>query len=284
MARVDLPASRVRARRRRRRIILISIAVVLVALVLGGLVWLSHAPFLRITTITVSGDQTLSDATVQAAVQSQISGSFWRLFAKSNIFLYPKTHIEEALPAAMPVIASAEVHAVNFHTIAVTVVERQPKALWCGESADASSSNCLLLDQSGVAYAPAPFSIAGSSGDYKRYYGALSGSQPQQYLTADQFSTLSALVDALVQNQFNNPIESVEVDPASDVRVTFAGNFVLLFTLSSAGADVYERFTLALGSDAFSGHALSDFEYLDLRFGDRLYYKVKDSETPVKSN
>ena len=33
--------------------------------------------------------------------------------------------------------------------------------------------------------------------------------------------------------------------------------------------------TLALEAEPFKGHALSDFEYLDLRFGDRLYYKLK---------
>jgi hypothetical protein len=65
------------------------------------------------------------------------------------------------------------------------------------------------------------------------------------------------------------------------VRVSFINGFALLFSLDSAGADVYQRFVLALGADAFQGHTLGDFEYLDLRFGDKLYYKLRDNQTPT---
>ncbi len=273
MVRVTLPESRVRAKRRKRRITFVSIIVLLFLLVLGGLVGLSHAGFLRITSIEVSGEQTMSAASVQDIVQSTIAGSYWHLFAKNNIFLYPKSKIEAALPAAMPVIASAEVHTVNFYTIEVSIVERQPKALWCGESVEASSTNCLLLDQQGVAYAPS----ANFSGDaYKRYFGALSGSStPLQYLTPASFISLDALVDTLAQNQPQDAIVSVSADTNSDVHVGFASGFTLLFALSQDGGDVYQHFLLALQSDPFKGHTIADFEYLDLRFGDRLYYKLK---------
>lgn len=298
MARVDLPASRVRAKRRRQQSVLATFIVVALLLVFGGLVWLSHASFLRITAITVSGDQTLSDASVQSVVQSHIMGSYGHLFAKNNIFLYPKSSIETALTTSLPVIASADVQAVNFHTIGVTIIERQPKALWCGVSApDAQQeststlatfddSGCLLLDQNGVAYAPAsPLSMSGQANAYKRYYGQLDGTAlPKQYLTPTSFSSLGALVDTIGQNQSQDTITAVLVDQNGDVHVSFASGFTLLFTLSADGGDVYSRFQLALESDAFAGHTIGDFQYLDLRFGDRLYYKVRDAETPIRSN
>ena len=55
----------------------------------------------------------------------------------------------------------------------------------------------------------------------------------------------------------------------------FASGFVLKFALSDAGGDVFERFSLALAAEPFLGRSLSDFLYLDLRFGDKLYYKLK---------
>ena len=48
-----------------------------------------------------------------------------------------------------------------------------------------------------------------------------------------------------------------------------------MFALGDDGGDVFDRFSLALQSDLFKKHALSDFDYLDLRFGDKLYYKLK---------
>ena len=115
MARVELPASKVRARRRRRWGLLIALVVVFLLAIFGGLVWLTHASFLRITAVQVSGTQTLDASDVQAAVQNQLVGSYWHLFAKNNIFMYPKATITTALVTGMPVIASAEVRTVDFH-------------------------------------------------------------------------------------------------------------------------------------------------------------------------
>ena len=55
----------------------------------------------------------------------------------------------------------------------------------------------------------------------------------------------------------------------------FADNFTLIFTLVDQGGDVFERLTLALTSGPMAAHKLGDFQYLDLRFGDKLYYKLK---------
>lgn len=272
MARDFLPQSRVRKLRRRRRLVVAGGIVVAVLAIGGGLVWLSRAPFLRITQIHIVGVQTLSTSTVEQFAEQKISGTYWGLFAKNNILLYPKASLAAGLAAALPVIASVQVQAQNFNTLTIEVTERQPKALWCGE-APATSTACLLLDENGVAYAAAP---ASSSPAYQKYYGSLNGTtDPKNFLTAGEFQSLSALVDALAQNQATNTIQSVAVDQNSDVTVAFADGFDLLFSLTTDSGDVYQRFTLALQSDPFKQHPLSDFEYLDLRFGDKLYYKLK---------
>jgi hypothetical protein len=67
----------------------------------------------------------------------------------------------------------------------------------------------------------------------------------------------------------------VSVDNNNDVEATFGSGFVLKFALDDAQGDVFERFSLALTSDPFKNKQLSNFAYLDLRFGDKLYYKLK---------
>lgn len=283
MARVPLPQSKVRARRKKRRILIASAVAGAMLLLFAGLVWLSHASFMRIDSVEVSGESTLSSDDISGLTLQDISGSYLYLFPKNNIFLYPKFKTEAELAKQMPVVAKVSINAKDFHTLNVQVTERARKALWCGTSAS-SPSACFWLDQDGLAYAAASGFLLGmgsTSSSYERYYGALEGGTPQQFLSPEDFHALTALADALAQNQAYNPITSIEVDGAHDVRVIFADNFELIFGLSSAGADVYERFQLVLGSDAFAGHSLADFEYLDMRFGDKLYYKLRDSLTPV---
>ena len=163
--------------------------------------------------------------------------------------------------------------AEDFHTITVAVVERKPAALWCGDSA--SSTGCYFLDENGLAYAPAAL----YSGDaYQKYYGPLGQagadqSARGQFLHPEQFHSLPALIESL-EKTIKLSANAVVVSQ-DDVRVVFVGNFALLFGLKDEGGGIVERLTLALGAAPFTKNSLTDFDYLDLRFGDKVYYKLK---------
>lgn len=273
MAKVVLPESRLRARRKRRRVRLGIAAVAAALLLLALLVGLSYLPFLQIKEVRVSGKQTFASSTIQTYVESQLQGRYWLLFPKKNILLYPKRAISAGLLSRFPELKVADVHAVNFHAIAAAVIERQPRALWCMQGEiPTTTSACYFMDEEGVVYAPA----AAAAGDaLVSYQGAAPGPLPKPYLDPEKFRSLSALIDALAQKYPGNPIKLVAVDGSGDVRAYFKQNFMLMFTLADAGGDVFERFNLALTADPFKAHALYNFEYLDLRFGDKLYYKLR---------
>ncbi len=281
MDRAILGESRVRARRRRRRIFATLFIFFLLALIFGGVVWLSRDPFLRLTGVEVSGAQTLSTSTITAYVEQQISGYYYHLFPKNNFFLYPKSAISEGLLTFMPTLQSVSVGTQGLHTIAVVIVERTPEALWCGSasSTPGEAASCSYMDQHGVVYAPAPTLSSGGTSEplpgYESYYGTLSNTSPPQYLSPPQFQSLSTLINALATQTATDTIQSVFVDNSDDVYVQFLSGFQLIFALSDAGGDVYQRFELALQSNLFKSHPLSDFGYLDLRFGDKLYYMLK---------
>ncbi len=268
MARVALPESRLKSRKRKYRLRLLTVFCVFVGILCGLIVGLAHIPVLQVQHITVSGTQTLSSSTIRTFVESRIEGEYALVIPKRNIFLYPKQQINEALLALYPVLASADVHAGDFQTITVNVVERSPRALWCSET-----GGCLFMDENGIIYADAP---TFSAPVYVMYYGVASGDTlPKQYLTAAQFQSLSALVDAIGLKLPNEQITAVQVDAQNDVHVQFVSGFELKFALADASGDIFERFTLALTNPPFSDHPLSAIAYLDLRFGDKLYYKLK---------
>ncbi len=265
MARVELPQSRLRARRKRRRLRLALVCGAGVLLLFGIVVGLSYLPFLQVREVAVSGTATLATSTIESYIQQQIAGRYAYVFPKRNIFLYPKQAISLGLLAEFPELRAADVHAANFHTIAAEVAEREQKALWC------QGEHCYRMDQSGVVYAPA----AGGE-DLVAYYGRATGERlPRHYLTPESFESLFALVDALSQKPDQGRVQSVYVDAQGDAEAVFTNGFTLKFALGDAGGDVFERFSLALGAEPFLGRALSEFLYLDLRFGDKLYYKLK---------
>lgn len=238
-----------------------------VLLLFGLIAGASHIPALLIGDIRISGSETVASSTLRLKAEGYLKGSYAFVFPKRNIFLYPKHEIRNSLLDTYPVLASADVHAVDFHTIAVNVVERHPRALWCNES------RCYLMDENGVVYAEAP---TFSEPIYISYSGEASGAGlPKQYLTPTQFQSLSALVDAIAQRLPEEQAFAVHVDGVHDVGVLFESGFRIVFPLFDQGGDIFERFTLALKSEPLTQNPLSAFEYLDLRFGDKLYYKLK---------
>ncbi len=269
MARV-LPESRLHARRRKRRIILSGIAVVLCYGLVGGLVWLSWRPALRIQTVRVEGAQTVASTTLERFVRQRLLGAYLGIIPRDNIFVYPKSRIEGDVRAAYPVFATAAVRADNFSSLSLAISERQPKETWCGASPDAPQP-CLFLDESGAAYGAAP---AFSGSPYVRYYGPLPGEAlPKQFLSPGTAQALFALIDAIGVKA--GEVESVSINTDNDVQTNFVSGFVLKFSLDDDSAKIFQRFALALGSTPFTAHPLSAFLYLDLRFGDKLYYKLR---------
>lgn len=275
MARPVVSSGRLKARRRKRRALLGGALAFAALLIFGGFVWLSWAPFLRVTKIEVSGTKSLPPGELMAYAQQQLAGSYAFLFARNNVFLYPRAGIEAGLLEQYPTLRAADVHAKDFHTVEVNVAERQPVALWCPSAGSEQAGGCSYMDEQGLIYAPAP---AYSDAPYVTYQGAAT-STPQsglkQYLTQDAFQSLAALVAALEAKETNDPVVQVAVDGTGDARVYFKDDFLLILSTKDDAGDVYQRFVLALQSDAFAGKQLSDFDYLDLRFGDKLYYKAK---------
>lgn len=271
--------SRLRERRRRRRIILACVVLILIGLFCYGTVTLMRKPFLRIQTITVAGSDSVATSSLAQFARGELSGNYWHFFPKDNILLYPKNKLAADVLSTFPSLRTASVHSDTFTSITLSVSERKPSALWCGDGGPTASSTpssaCLLLDEGGVAYAQAP---TFSEPVYISYYGVLQGDSarlPAQFLTPSQFRSLAALVAALIKQADIGMPARVSVDENNDVTVHFGGGFNILFALGDDGGKILQHFTLALSSAPFTKHPLSAFQYLDLRFGDKLYYKFK---------
>lgn len=274
--RVALPESKIRRRRKVRRIRLAIILAVLFLILAGAAVGSTWLPYIRIAQMNVSGTKEVATSSIEAYVSDTLSARKLFVFPSDNIFIYPKGAIEAGLLKNFPMLASAEVKAQNFTAIDISVTERQTAALWCGED-PTTGVPCLRMDENGFAFAPA---AEFSDGAYISYYGSATSTpgfsgNPKQFLTPADFRALTPLVQAIAKNQQGSEVSNVTVDAQNDVHLLFANGFSVIFALSDAGGDAYERFTLALQSDPFKQHPISDFEYLDLRFGDKLYYHLK---------
>jgi len=271
MARITLPESRIRVRRRRRimrTVLAWGVLLFLIALILIGLSWL---PQLRLRDVSVVGTQTIASTTIAQIMEQELARTYWYVLPRSNVLLYPKESIADMLLMQFSPLKKVTVDFENFHTLRVVVEERTPAALWCGEEPHRETP-CTFLDQAGVAYAQAP---EYSQGVYVRYFGPLATTTPPQYARG-AFESLHALVAALGEKTGGDRVDTVAITSDRDVKVALLSGCEIIFALGQDSATVVNHFILALSSSVFADHSLSEFEYIDLRYGNKLYYKLKN--------
>jgi cell division septal protein FtsQ len=260
--------------------------------------WLSYRQEFSIQNVSVTGAQLISPQLVSDYVESILNNGSHQYLSRTNIFLYPKTVIERDVVANFPLIKSAQVSRSSIFstTLDVSITERTPYALWC-QAVD----NCYVMDDSGFIFAPstASSSIATSyafTGGVAGIYSALSttstsstGSlQPSsgqassvqsvtsqanpigQVFAASHLSGLVALLTLLGQSGFSPSGASVENE--QDFTIPLAQGYFLKASFGESPDQLVHNLQLVLSSDALRGKQ-AELEYIDLRFGNRVYYK-----------
>jgi len=268
-----LATSKVRERRRKARARAFFFALAFVIAVLVGLGYLMRIDALQISAVTVSGTKLIDSGQAQQVALSALQGDYFRIIPKTNVFFVSEKNMNDRLAAQFPEFDSAKISRTDFKTMSVAIVEKYPIALWCGDvPAAPAPKGCLFLDRNGVAFSSAPDF---SSSIYLQYFGKLSSDAlPAGYLPAADFSRIAKFA-ALVAPTF----------PATKLLATADGDYQLLTAtgtalLVSKGEDFDSlASSLKLFLDNPSLAAAQDnpdaFEYIDLRFGSKVYYKMR---------
>jgi cell division septal protein FtsQ len=272
-----------KARKRKVLVRRIVLMFILICILVGGLAGVTHWRKVMIQRTYVYGTVIINPDDVRAAARMLMSGNDIGIFAKNNAVLYPHTLIQKQLSIEFPRIKTISVGLSSWDTLEIDLSERQPVALWCDNPPSTGTStptvltvsNCYFLDQSGFVFAHAP----DFSGDaYFKYYGLLPYASPigQSYLASlGTFSELSSFVD-MVKALNVTPLYIVATDQDDFTLYTYGGGQII-FDDTTPLADTAHNLQVLLQTPNLipqkNGELLVD--YIDLRFGNKLYYKVR---------
>ena len=258
-----------RARRRRVRVGIVFCVLVVLALIGYGIHYVSYLPQFSIQSVTVVGAQQVSPRLVSEYAQTILDDGSYHFLSRKNILLYPGVAIERAIANYFPRIASASVSRPDFSStdLVVTVTERQLFALWC-----ASPDTCYQMDNGGFIFASAS-STSATSTEYIFHGGIATSTSPigQTFVSA-HLPALTALLTELGQAGFTP--DGASVDNDTDFSVPLQSGYLIKGSFGENADTLVKNLQLVLGSDALQGNT-DQLEYVDLRFGDRVYYKLK---------
>lgn len=239
----------------------------LVGLLLYGIWYSTRLEQVTVSKVEVTGQQTVSEERLLHEINSILDENIvLGLVPNRFTLMYPKQQIASALKA-VPRIAEAEIETSNRNLLSVRVVEYVPDALWCNYS---KLDNCYFLNDEGVAFAASPRLTGGS---FIRYvYQGKDPSSGASLIERQRLEDIDWLMFYL-QELFN--FYPILIALYEDDRVIYssADGKQILITLRQEIDETLQYLEVFFGSEEFFHLRTESFEYIDARFGNRIFVK-----------
>lgn len=248
----------------------------------------SRAENINIVKVAISGNKTISPGMVEESAWKELSGNYLWVFPKTNFFFYPKSKIAKRIESDFRLLKDVEVSLLEGGILSISFTERTPAHTWCGENLPPSDVSfedrkCYFLDESGFIFDVAPF----FSGDvYFRFFGKVreEGEDP---IGAAYFPEIWTNLISLRETMTEMGLKpsSILIKTDGDVEVYLDSRALppdsqkILLKKDSNFSVVMENLSSALDTEPLKTDfkkRYSELEYLDLRFGNKVFFKFKE--------
>ncbi|MEQ1499888.1 MAG: hypothetical protein ABL917_00765 [Parcubacteria group bacterium] len=248
--------------------------------------YIAHTKEFRISKVVLSGGVLVTQNDIELETTKHLGGKYIWLFPKNNAFLYKKKDLREYLKNTFKRIDTIDIKLEGFQTLLIKITERKPYAIWCDKKYSATDidtdgvsqkiENCYFMDQNSAIFAPAPH----FSGDaYFKYYGAVATTSP----IGSYF--MSSSTEFMNVSNFIENMKKIGVRPQyllakdnDEFVVVMSGGGEVYFDMREDLAKVASNLDSLLQTPGLSSMDRSnlELEYIDLRFGNKLFYKLKE--------
>ncbi|MCA9359539.1 hypothetical protein KC850_00695 [Candidatus Kaiserbacteria bacterium] len=250
-----------------------------VALVFSAIWYGTRLSVLTISSVHIEGGETVRHDIVREKVEGRLEGTYLGLIPKRFAWLYPKEEITETVNS-IERLHNVKVVRKRRTEIFVTFDEYRPRALWCKS---VEGEECLFVDTTGYAFGSAPKL---SGGSFLRF--VKNGEEAEvgnQLASQAEFDSLLMLADLLAGHDWY--VSHIELDQVGDVFIKIVGGGELKVVASESPEKTLENLLTVLASEDFSHIKPGNFQYIDLRFGNKVFVNeeiaVPEEETAIES-
>jgi len=261
-------------RRRNKYLSIFYITLISFFVLFGLVVYLSRLEMFRIFDTYITGAVLVEEYKVEEEVRNFLEGNIFFFFPQNNIFLYNKDNLISHLENKFPRIESIKARFDGDSVLSLEIKERSPYALWCDNF---SENECFFMDQSSKIYSKAPK----FSGDaYFKYYGLIEGDPLGQIYLKDVnfFISLGQFVK-YTERLSLSPYYLKVLDNGQYELHLLEGGKIFFDDQSTLDEVAFNLEAVLTSSDFASTTNFKNLDYIDLRFGNKLFYKLKSGRT-----
>ena len=252
---------------------MILIVVIFVLAVLAWMPWyVLNRPYFSVKKIGVNGAVLISPSAVEGVARHDLAGNIWHIIPRANFLAVSTKRIGDDIRRAIPQIADISVEKTFPDSLAITIHERVLWGVYCSkrESVNDGAGSCFYLDDQGTAFQEFS-SIEGSL--LPIVYGEIPAGDGEEVLARNAIQFFNDAKSSLASVAAFPISMHVSTTTPTDVTLTTSEGWDLRLTMASP-VDAWFAILKTL-LDKEIGAKRSQLQYVDLRFGQKVFYKLK---------
>lgn len=263
------------------------------------LAFLSRWEKLQIVDIQIQGNKIVEEEWIRQTVEEELQGHYLFVFPKKNILIYPRNKIIVSLGEKYTRLEDINLSLKDQGLLLIETSERKPTYTWCGDmplvyekeiDIEVESTNnikqlkCYFLDERGYVFDQAPY----FSGDvYFRFFGKIEREDVEtpvgNYFLPENFGSTLFFIDNIKNINLKPYALYVKEDGQMELYLaSLISNNIPPKIILKTDADLIkmvENLEASLVTEPLRTKYKENFanlEYIDLRFGNKVYYKFND--------
>lgn len=273
---IELKKKRKTEGRNQKKSIFLRILFYLFLLAFLGTVFyiLFFSPFIKISSIEIIGNEYIEQELIAEEINPEISGKYFNYVDKNNLLLFRAGKIKKEILERFKVIKEIEIKRKFPHSLKINILERKPQMIIC------SQNECFILDENGEAYE----NIDPSSEEaQKNNFPILIDESGKDINFSD------IVLDKPFMNYFLGAKEKIpemfDLEIERDARTpSLISGDIKMKTKEGWGIYLNKKIELerelemlrAVLENKITNEQRRELEYIDLRIGNKIYYKFKE--------
>ncbi len=245
----------------------------IVALILlASFIYLMNLESFKISVVEVSKLQYADGEKIRSEVEELISGKYLGLIPKSNVIFLDLENIESAIREKNIFVEEINLSIDKFDKLKIDLSEYGAVAKWCGESFKKKNRECYLLNSNGNIFTKETFV---NKEDVPVFYGPISVDYiiGKSFLPVEKFQNVINFINKLKEIKIY--VRSVETADFETIVVqTTTGPYIMISTANNSDVTA-ENLKIVIETEEINKAQFSNLEYIDLRFTNKAFYKIK---------
>lgn len=258
-------------KKKKQRILTITIYSIASLIVILAILLSFKLSFLRVTNISANDTINIKSEEVKKDVLDMVSGNYYFIIPKDSYFFLSKEKIKNKIVDDFKRIDTIEIKNKGTTGLEIEITERQPEVMICdGFREDEEGEHCSFADKQGIIFEKVATS---SDKTYFKYYssGEIEKDKFQQLQNFVKNVENSGIIATglLLSEDGSYELYIKNVDQSIAV-VYFDDRTSLDKVVSNLSVFWKNSINKKIGSDL-----IPNFEYINLRFGNNVFYHIK---------